>query len=165
MFVCECFNKMPSEKSPGLKILWVWTLGTAASTLSFSYIIYLWSYTHTHTYLSFFFCSTCYECGADKTEGHGDCHERTTTTGTHFLWCASSGHGAGVWGCCARRKIIGLVYLLEFITFWFVFDGFGGLKKECVLCVCWMFWMKMWKSHLGLIYKNGSLIKDFTVIV
>ena len=46
---------MPSEKSPGLKILWVWTLGTAASTLSFSYIIYSRSYTHTHTYLSFFF--------------------------------------------------------------------------------------------------------------
>lgn len=46
---------MPSEKSPGLKILWVWTLGTAASTLSFSYIIYSRSYTHTHTYLSFIF--------------------------------------------------------------------------------------------------------------
>lgn len=43
---------MPSEKSPGLKILWVWTLGTAASTLSFSYIIYSWYYTHTHPHIS-----------------------------------------------------------------------------------------------------------------
>ena len=67
MFVCECFNKMPSEKSPGLKILWVWTLGTAASTLSFSYIIYSWSYTHTHTYLSFLFLQYLLRvwCGQD----------------------------------------------------------------------------------------------------
>ena len=161
---------MPREKSPGLKILWLWTLGTAASTLSLSLFPSLFSYIYIYNmslYLTILSCSTGYDCGTDKAEGHGLLHERSTTrsTGTHFLWCASSGHGAGVWGCCARRKIIGLVYLLEFITFWFVFDGFGGLKKECVLCVCWMFWMKMWKSHLGLIYKNGSLIKDFTVIV
>ena len=58
---------MPSEKSPGLKILWVWTLGTAASTLSFSYIIYSRSYTHTHTYLSFLFLQYLLRvwCGQD----------------------------------------------------------------------------------------------------
>lgn len=166
---------MPSEKSPGLKILWVWTLGTAASTLSFSYIIYSRSYTHTHTYLSFFFfCSTCYECGADKTEGHGDCHERTTTTtttGTHFLWCASGGHGAGAWGCCARRNIIGfdqtppllflfiywnLRFCLCFIGIWRVWKS---MRTMCLLNVL----NENVKSHFGFVYLAmfSSLIIDY----
>ena len=41
---------MPRETSPGLKILWLWTIGTAGSTLSNPILANLFSLLYLHMY-------------------------------------------------------------------------------------------------------------------
>lgn len=105
---------MPREpKSLGMKILWIWTFGTAISNLSsypFSPSIIL----NTHYLIVFiwfiFFCdSSSYERDARKNKGNKNTHERRTTTTTtarcHYHCLVFGGYTESpiIWPCYFRQ--------------------------------------------------------------
>lgn len=133
-------GKMPREKSPGLKILWLWTIGTAAGTLFLHFCLRFCNCTYacaSYVIYDSLSCSSGYERGEDEDERHGGAYESwataaSTTAGNHSQWLNPFGFQRD-----SRGSLIGLT---SSPVFWFwvshVFSKFvvrlwiNGFRKK-----------------------------------